>query len=88
MHTGQHTTLQCIVDGDLPLHISWKFNGREMSSSTSVSFVNGRRINVLTIEPINAKHAGNYTCEAWNTAGISNHTTHLAVNGLSLHNMC
>ncbi|KRF98051.1 uncharacterized protein Dwil_GK22019, isoform N [Drosophila willistoni] len=79
---GQYLTLHCSVPGgDLPLQINWSLNGQsipdEMSSITTARV--GRRGSVLTIEAVEASHAGNFTCHAKNLAGIQQYTTQLNV---------
>lgn len=81
--TGQAVNLQCFVpEGDLPLLIEWTMNFKNILENQNVNIANiGRRSSVLTIDPIEAKHAGNYTCSAINHAGSVNFTTELFVNG-------
>lgn len=45
----------------------------------------GQRSSILTIDSVNGKHAGNYTCHAKNQAGHSNYTTELKVYGLRIY---
>lgn len=76
-------SLSCVVsDGDLPLHIYWTFNKQQITLSHDVSIAKlGKRNSVLTIESINARHAGNYTCHAENSAGRTSFSTELKVIG-------
>ncbi|KAG8244654.1 hypothetical protein J6590_017599 [Homalodisca vitripennis] len=78
----QVTSVQCIVSaGDLPLTITWAFNGYPLQSSDLVSIAkSGHRISTLAIESVSARLAGNYTCIARNDAGIASHTSELKVN--------
>lgn len=75
---------QCAVSGDLPINISWWFNGQPISlvNEISTSVVN-RRISVLEIESIKAFHVGNYTCLGMNQVGNVTHTAQLLVNGVN-----
>lgn len=84
VQSEQVTSVQCIVSsGDLPLTITWAFNGAPLISSDLVSVSkSGHRISTLAIESVSARLAGNYTCIARNEAGISSHTSELRVNGL------
>jgi hypothetical protein len=45
----------------------------------------GSKTSILTIESVRAYHGGNYTCTATNSAGLSQFTAYLAVNGIVLH---
>lgn len=81
---GQQATLQCIVEGDLPLNINWVIHGHELSSQMGVDTVRiGKRINLLTIDSVAAFHVGNYTCAASNPHFnySSNFTAELKVRG-------
>lgn len=47
----------------------------------------GKRTKQLTIDSVDARHAGEYTCIASNIAGSVSRTAVLAVNGI-LPNLC
>lgn len=80
---GQFISAQCTVTtGDVPLMITWTFNGVPLVSSNSVSIAkSGQRLSTLAIESVSENHAGNYTCIGKNNAGIDSHTAELRVNG-------
>ena len=82
---GQPITVQCmIVDGDLPMTLRWMFHGKELSSQMGIStFLLNPRVSLLSIDAVAAGHAGDYTCTAKNSAGQTNHTASLFVNGES-----
>lgn len=42
----------------------------------------GKRNSVLTIDSVSDKHAGNFTCQATNSAASANFTSQLIVNGV------
>ena len=68
--------------GDLPMYITWLFNGKEMHSNDVISITkSGKRISILTIDSVNYEHAGNYTCVARNKAGFVQHSSELKVIG-------
>ncbi|XP_036333522.1 Down syndrome cell adhesion molecule-like protein Dscam2 isoform X30 [Rhagoletis pomonella] len=79
--TGQYLTLHCSVPtGDLPLVIEWTLNGELVSEALGVSTMTvGRRSSVLTIESVDHQHAGNFTCNASNRAGVQSYSTELNV---------
>ncbi|XP_070134572.1 cell adhesion molecule Dscam1 isoform X22 [Drosophila bipectinata] len=78
---GQYLTLHCSVPGgDLPLTIEWTLDGQEIPEESGISTARvGRRGSVLTIEAVEASHAGNFTCHAHNSAGHQQFTTPLNV---------
>jgi uncharacterized protein YigE (DUF2233 family) len=66
------------------MKIHWTLNDNQITSKTHEGIViskTGKMISVLSIESVNAHHAGNYTCIASNQAGISHLSTRLSVNG-------
>lgn len=85
INTGDMTSLQCTVSkGDFPIEISWTLGTSDVGKieGIAVSQVN-KRINTLSIESVEARHAGNYTCTARNPAGTDSFTATLNVNGTS-----
>ncbi|KAI8422223.1 hypothetical protein MSG28_006118 [Choristoneura fumiferana] len=78
---GDYFALQCIIThGDQPVRIEWTVNNRSADAipGTRVSTID-RRSSVLTIESVDAKHAGLYNCTATNAAGTASHATELVV---------
>lgn len=84
MSLGDSVTVQCTVSsGDFPIDIEWLFNGKPLNSYFGITTSKiGKRANVLYIESVHAKHAGNYTCHAKNHAATADHTAILIVNGI------
>lgn len=82
---GDMASVTCLVpSGDLPVEFRWLFNSKPLISYNGVSTSKiGKRRSLLTIEPVNGEHAGNYTCEASNKANSVNLTAKLIVNGKS-----
>ncbi|XP_030242111.1 Down syndrome cell adhesion molecule-like protein Dscam2 isoform X7 [Drosophila navojoa] len=78
---GQYLTLHCSVPlGDLPMQIEWTLNGQSIDERLGISTLAvGSRSSVLTIESVEAPHAGNFTCHAKNLAGQQRFTTLLNV---------
>ncbi|XP_039227508.1 Down syndrome cell adhesion molecule-like protein Dscam2 isoform X45 [Drosophila yakuba] len=78
---GQYLTLHCSVPGgDLPMNINWTLDGQSISEDLGITTARvGRRGSVLTIEAVEASHAGNFTCHARNLAGHQQFTTPLNV---------
>lgn len=83
LQEGTPATLQCTVsEGDLPLHITWLFNGEEIEDSESVSISKlGRRASALIIDSVTSANVGNYTCSVKNPVGSETYTSSLLVNG-------
>lgn len=80
-----------ITKGDTPIDIGWSFMEHSSKFSKKL-FTNdgvvitraGNKVSILTIESVNARHRGSYTCTAKNLGGVSNFTTTLTVNGTPL----
>lgn len=85
-NAGDLVVVQCaVIKGDLPIRITWAFNGEKLTSGHGVEIAHGnKRISSLTIDAVNAHHVGEYTCRAQNTAAFVNHTALLKVNGNQL----
>lgn len=68
------------------MRIEWTINNQSAHfvPGTRVSTVD-RRSSVLTIESVDAKHAGLYNCSASNAAGVASYTTELVVKGARKH---
>lgn len=80
---GDYFALQCIIThGDQPVQIEWTVNNKSANSLPGARVSNvDRRSSVLTIESVDAKHAGQYNCTASNAAGVASHITELVVKG-------
>ncbi|XP_076265880.1 Down syndrome cell adhesion molecule 1 isoform X13 [Rhynchophorus ferrugineus] len=79
---GDMASTQCAVaKGDLPLNISWFFNGSsiKMVHGISVGRMN-QRISTLSIEAADENHVGEYLCVAENAAGSTSYSAVLNVN--------
>lgn len=81
--TEDFFSVTCVVShGDLPMEIVWLHNEQEITEDLGVSFNSNKRTSALTIESVAAYNAGNYTCQAKNSAGTDRYTIELIVNGL------
>lgn len=80
---GEAVTATCTVfKGDLPIDIDWSLNGQPISSNyPDITIASSKRVSLLTIDAVSARHAGEYTCAASNAAGGTSFSTSLAVNG-------
>lgn len=76
-------SISCIIVlGDQPVDIEWLFNEYSLSAYSGVTVVKGgKRSSMLTIDSVQARHAGRYTCRASNRAASVNSTATLVVNG-------
>lgn len=83
-------SISCSVSkGDLPLYITWKFNGRSLTNDNglTVNLVN-KRLSALSIDSVQADHIGNYSCIARNAAGSATYSAFLNVNGKKKKIVC
>ncbi|XP_043801764.1 Down syndrome cell adhesion molecule-like protein Dscam2 isoform X15 [Apis laboriosa] len=83
VNSGEAISATCsILKGDFPMDITWAFNGSPIDSERSDQYTitKSKRLSVLAIDAVAARHAGEYTCTASNKAGASSHTAVLAVN--------
>lgn len=84
INSGDMVSVSCSISkGDLPLNITWRFNGLPIHRlyGISVNLVN-QRLSALSIESVGADHAGKYTCVAQNAAGSTSYSAYLNVNGI------
>ncbi|XP_018577221.1 Down syndrome cell adhesion molecule-like protein Dscam2 isoform X9 [Anoplophora glabripennis] len=82
INSGDVVSLACSINkGDLPLNITWEFNGTSLRDmyGVTVSMVN-KRLSTLSIESVQADNAGEYKCIARNLAGYAEHSAYLYVN--------
>ncbi|GAB6032244.1 Down syndrome cell adhesion molecule-like protein 1 [Chamberlinius hualienensis] len=79
---GALARLTCVVyQGDLPLAITWQKDHASISNGFGVStHLVDTYTSVLTIDKVEQKHQGNYTCLAQNMAASASHTAQLLVN--------
>ncbi|KAL3270307.1 hypothetical protein HHI36_009358, partial [Cryptolaemus montrouzieri] len=80
--SGDIVMLTCVVSkGDFPMKIYWLLNNQEINKNNGITIMNSnKRASQLTIESVQAHHAGEYSCVAENKAGFANYSTHLNVN--------
>lgn len=82
---GEAVSAVCtIVKGDLPIEVAWALNGEPVTNKNHGDITissTGKRVSLMTIEAVSARHAGEYTCTASNAAGATSYSATLAVNG-------
>lgn len=81
---GDTITVTCtVLKGDHPIQIEWALNGEPISRDHPDITIVGtsKRVSLLTIDAVTARHAGEYTCTASNVAGGTSYSASLAVNG-------
>lgn len=83
LNFGEPASVQCtILGGDLPIEVTWTLNNESIAKYFDISVSKiGKRVNILTIEAVAGHHAGMYTCQAKNRAGMTEHSARLIVNG-------
>lgn len=79
--------MTCLVsEGDLPLEITWHFEGDTLDELEGISITSiGKRGSLLLIEPVSEAQSGNFTCTARNKAGVVDYTASLSVYGTIIH---
>ncbi|XP_064216083.1 Down syndrome cell adhesion molecule isoform X20 [Tribolium castaneum] len=82
VNSGEMAIVHCaVIKGDLPLKITWTLNGRPIETVEGVSVMQTKkRVSQLTIDDVQAHHAGTYTCWAANNAGNASFSSYLRVN--------
>lgn len=83
INAGDMTSLTCTINkGDFPIKISWMHNGAPVDSKEDITIIRpSKRIGTLSIDSVQAHHAGEYTCVAKNKAGSATYSAILNVNG-------
>lgn len=72
-----------IAKGDFPLEIHWTLEGHNVEKVPGISVMRtNKRISQLSIDSVQAEHAGEYVCFAKNPVGIVSLSTVLHVNGI------
>ncbi|XP_049546748.1 Down syndrome cell adhesion molecule-like protein Dscam2 isoform X11 [Anopheles darlingi] len=86
MNYGESASVTCnIISGDLPIDIEWFFNGKplsryhhELDKLKVADF--GKRTKALSIDEVDARYAGLYSCKATNVASSVEYSHELIVN--------
>lgn len=74
-----------VTKGDFPLEVQWALEGRNVDEIPGISVMRtNKRISQLSIDSVQAHHAGEYVCSARNTAGNVSLSTVLHVNGITI----
>ena len=88
LQRGERVTITCtMAKGDVPLNILWLKDGIPLANTDDerVKILTFDHYNsMLTIESLELRHVGNYTCQAANAAGTASHSQAVLVNGKSL----
>lgn len=84
---GEFASLTCSVHkGDLPINISWLHNNKSIGYIDGLSISKaGKKVSTITIDSVEASHAGTFTCVAANKAGEAYYNAILNVNGKRLN---
>lgn len=81
---GDVLSITCVVlKGDLPLKIHWTLNGEPVKTGVDGFMVMqlNTRTSYLSVDTLEAKHRGSYSCVAQNLAGKAIYSAELQVNG-------
>nr|XP_017031932.1 Down syndrome cell adhesion molecule-like protein Dscam2 isoform X36 [Drosophila kikkawai] len=83
LNMGDVLSITCVVlKGDLPLEIHWILNGESVKTGVdgfTVMQLNART-SYLSVDSLEAKHRGSYSCVAKNLAGRAIYSAELQVN--------
>lgn len=84
VNSGDVIVATCVITkGDLPITISWTLNERSVKNIGGIRVVStSKRVSQLSIESVQAEHAGTYICNAENSAGFTNYSAYLHINGI------
>nr|CAH7736158.1 unnamed protein product [Callosobruchus chinensis] len=81
VNAGQATQATCLVsEGDLPLKITWSFDGNAADASFTTIKISPKA-SLLLIDSASEIQAGNYSCTVTNAAGSVSFTASLDVYG-------
>lgn len=81
---GDVLSVTCVVlKGDLPLEIHWTLNDEliETGQNGFTVLQLNSRTSYLSVDALEAKHRGAYSCIAQNQAGLAKFAAELQVNG-------
>jgi len=88
LQRGERVTITCtMAKGDTPLTILWLKDGLPLGQGridddAKIKVLTFDHFNsMLTIEALELRHVGNYTCQAANPAGMASHSQSVFVNG-------
>jgi len=82
LQRGERVTITCtMAKGDTPLNIVWLKDGGVVVGDDVKVLTFDHFNSMLTIESLDLKHVGNYTCQASNLAGTASHSQAVLVNG-------
>lgn len=85
---GDVLSINCVVlKGDLPLEIFWTLNDETIETGVNGFMVIqlNSRTSYLSVDMLEAKHRGVYSCIAQNQAGHAKYSAELQVNGSCLN---
>ena len=82
LQRGERVTITCtMAKGDVPLTIIWLKDGGVIADADVKVLTFDHFNSMRTIESLELKHVGNYTCQASNQAGSASHSQAVLVNG-------
>ena len=87
LQKGERITLTCtIAKGDTPISIIWQKDEEHIKTSEKADDIKVIAFDefnsMLTIEDLDVRHIGNYSCLASNSAGTAIHYQTIHVNGI------
>ncbi|CAG9840566.1 unnamed protein product [Diabrotica balteata] len=82
-NSGDTAQITCsVTKGDTPMKFSWLFNNKPINENKGITVgMFGKKASHLSIDSVDWKHAGNYTCVVKNNAGTASQSAELLVKG-------
>ena len=81
--TGHRAVLSCTVQtGDLPITITWHWNGKELTNSVGMSIHQLEFSSSVSFRSVTTDHRGRYNCVAENRAGKASQSAEFIVLGM------
>nr|XP_015838908.1 PREDICTED: Down syndrome cell adhesion molecule isoform X36 [Tribolium castaneum] len=81
VYSGDSVSVACSISkGDLPLNITWLFNGVIINSPGVLINQVTKKLSTLSIDSATADHTGEYTCRAANRAGFATFSAYLYIH--------
>ena len=88
LNAGDMASATCaVIKGDSPIEVEFMFQNNPIDTKNKGIVISdsGRRAKTLTIENVDARHVGEYTCVTSNLAGSISRSALLSVNGTNLN---
>jgi hypothetical protein len=85
VHAGAPLALHCPIASNLPVEISWQWNGRELNNKTLPGLTLSEDKRRLMLTQMRVSDAGSFICTVRNAAGEASKTFVINVDGIDLN---